>query len=129
MNEEWAKLPPLQFVTAEINAEISQMNVTEDSEIKSKSKEIWESKIKNYESLVDIKDDKQIDTLASLWFEYMETLGDEDLEPYFEQALSFQPLRLISTVWMDYVSEVIDKDINRGYELFQKALGSVKVKN
>jgi hypothetical protein len=129
MNEEWAKLPPLQFVTAEINAEISQMNVTEDSEIKSKSKEIWESKIKNYESLVDIKDDQQIDTLASLWFEYMETLGDEDLEPYFEQALSFQPLRLISTVWMDYVSEVIDKDINRGYELFQKALGSVKVKN
>ncbi len=117
----------MQFVTAEVNAEISQLATTDEVELKAKSREIWEAKIKNYESLVDPNDDKQIESLANLWFEYMETLGEEeDLEPYFEQALSFQPLRTIATIWMDYVSEVIDKDINRGYEQFQKALSFVK---
>lgn len=126
-NGEWAKLPPLQFVTAEVNAEISQLGITDDSELKAKSKEVWEAKIKNYELLVDASDDKQIESLANLWFEYMETLGeDEDLEPFFEQALTYQPLKTIATIWMDYVSEVIDKDVNRGYELFQRALVFVK---
>lgn len=117
----------MQFITAEVNAEISQLGITDEVELKAKSKEIWETKIKNYESRVDPNDDKQIESLADLWFEYMETLGEEeDLEPYFEQALKFPPLRTISTIWMDYVSEAIDKDVNLGYEQFQKALGAVK---
>jgi hypothetical protein len=126
-NTEWSKLPPLQFVTAEVNAEISQLGITDDAELKVKSREIWETKLENYEKLVDPNDDKQIEALANLWFEYMETFGeDEDLEPFFEQALKYQPLKTIATIWMDYVSEVIDKDVNRGYELFQRALVFVK---
>ena len=101
--------------------------MVDEAELKTKSKEIWQAAIKNYESRLDATDDNQIEALANLWFEYMETLGEEeDLEPYFDQALTFQPLRTIATIWMDYVSEVIDKDINRGYELFHKALGLVK---